>query len=150
MSTPQTSQPISQPVQQPSSGFGGDLLGFGGSSTPTPPQPVVQQPANLGFGADLMGFGISSPQPPQPVSQPVNLGFNFGAPSTPVVSQPPQTQPQNNFGGMNLLGNSPQPTISQQPALSSNTGFKPIINTNPNKFLAYENQHIQIWMDCIK
>lgn len=97
-----------------------------------------------------MGFGTSSQQTPQPVSPPVNLGFNFGAPSTHVVSQPPQTQPQNNFGEINLLGNNPQPTISTQPTLSSNTGFKPIINTNPNKFLAYENQQIQIWMDCIK
>lgn len=96
-----------------------------------------------------MGFGISPSQPvSQPASQPVNLGFNFGAPSTPVVPQPAQTQPQNNFG-LNLLGNNPQSPATTQPA-QSNTGFKPIINTNPNKFLAYENQHLQIWMDCIK
>ena len=30
------------------------------------------------------------------------------------------------------------------------SGFVPIVNTNPNKILAYENQHMQIWMDCIK
>lgn len=146
MGTPQTSQPISQPVPQNNSGFGGDFLGFGSLSTPTPPP---QQTNNLGFGADLMGFGISSPQPVQPASQPANLGFSFGAPSTPVAPQTQQSQPQNNFG-INLLGNSSQSTVSTQPALSTNTGFKPIINTNPNKFLAYENQHIQIWMDCIK
>lgn len=96
-----------------------------------------------------MGFGISSPQTVETVSHPVNLGFNFGAPTTTVVPQIQPPQPQTNFG-MNLLGNSSQPTVLQQSALSSNTGFKPIINTNPNKFLAYENQHLQIWMDCIK
>lgn len=109
------------------------------------------QANNLGFGADLMGFGISSPQPVAPVSQPVNLGFDFGAPSTPVVPQPVQPQVQNNFG-INLLGGTQQAPVSvPQPNLSqASNGFKPIINTNPNKFLAYENQHLQIWMDCIK
>lgn len=137
----------------PNAGFGGDLLGFGSISTPPQPvsQPTPQPTVNTGFGADLMGFGISSPQPvSQP--QPTNLGFNFGITSTPTVPQAPQPQPQNNFG-INLLGATTAPI--SQPTLNPtvnqvNTGFKPIINTNPNKFLAYENQHIQIWMDCIK
>lgn len=136
MGTSQPSQTVSQPAQPTNSGFGGDLLGFGSISTPNPPQTVVPPTNNLGFGADLMGFGITYPQPVQPVSQPVNLGFNFGAPTTPVVPQTQSPQPQTNFG-MNLLGNSSQLTVPQQPALSSSTGFKPIINTNPNKFLAY-------------
>ena len=140
-------------IQQQNTSFGGDLLGFGSISTPTT-QPVKQvqpQVNNLGFGADLMGFGISSPQPVAPVSQPVNLGFDFGAPSTPVVPQPVQAQVQNNFG-INLLGGTQQVPVSvPQPTLpQGSNGFKPIINTNPNKFLAYENQHLQIWMDCIK
>jgi len=29
-------------------------------------------------------------------------------------------------------------------------GFQPIVNNNPNKILAYENNHLQIWMDCTK
>jgi len=97
-----------------------------------------------------MGFGISSPQPVTPVSQPVNLGFDFGVPSTPVVAQPVQPKVENNFG-INLLGGSQPTSLPVQPTLPQTSGgFKPIINTNPNKFLAYENQHLQILMDCIK
>jgi hypothetical protein len=97
-----------------------------------------------------MGFGISSPQPVTPVSQPVNLGFDFGAPSTPLVPPTVQTQVQNSFG-INLLGGNQQAPVTVQTTQPQTTGgFKPIINTNPNKFLAYENQHLQIWMDCIK
>lgn len=99
-----------------------------------------------------MGFGIVSPQP-QPV-QTNNLagigGFNFGGPSAPVI-QPqsaPVNSPQNNFG-FNLLGSGPTVPASQ-PAANQLQGFQPITNTNPNKILAYENQHLQIWMDCIK
>ena len=116
--------------------FGGDLLGFG--SIPSAPSQTID---NTGFGADLMGFGISAPQsapqlPSQPVSQPLNLGFNFGINSTPTVSQPPQTSPQNNFG-INLLGNNNQPISQKISTPSLNQGFKQIINTNPNKILAY-------------
>ena len=147
ISPPQVQQPTSQTNSAANSGFGGDLLGFGSSNTTTSSPSVPQPINNGGFGADLMGFGISSPQP---ATQPTNLGFNFGINSTPPVTQPQPPQPpsQNNFG-INLLGSAPQPTITT-PVIQTNNGFKPIINTNPNKFLAYENQHIQIWMDCIK
>lgn len=85
-----------------------------------------------------MGFGISPPS--QPVPQPTNLGFNFGLPSTAVTSQPqPPPQVQNSFG-MDMLGSNTQPF--SQPTITpttnqANFGFKPIINTNPNKFLGY-------------
>lgn len=41
----------------------------------------------------------------------------------------------------------PTPQVAK-PAVVS--GFQPITNTNPNKILAYQNDHVQIWMDCIK
>jgi len=92
-----------------------------------------------------MGFGISTS--PQPVAQSPNVGgFNFGAPTVPT--QVPPTNPQGNFG-FNLLGTNSPATQTTVPS-SSNTGFQPIANTNPNKILGYENQHLQIWMDCIK
>jgi hypothetical protein len=121
------------------------------STQPTQqPQPVVNKPpppANNNFlGGDLMGFGFSTPPNNPP---PQNLGgFSFNQ---------PQNQPQpptNNLGGFNLLGSTqpvqqqaPQPpvTLPQQTA-----GFQPIINNNPNKILAYDNTHLQIWIDCIK
>jgi len=143
MGTPQVAKPVSNPLSPPSSGFGGDLLGFGSISNP-PPQVLPQPTNNSGFGGDLMGFGVPSPQP---VPQQTNVGFNFGITSTPVVTQPqppqpsqPQPQPQPQNIGFDLFGNNSQPV--SQPTLTSNpnsanTGFKPIINTNPNKFLAY-------------
>lgn len=146
----------SQPVQSPpnNGGFGGDLLGFGLSS----PQPVVSQPPanNLLGGADLMGFGFGSPSSnPPPQSQPQG-GFNFGVtPPQQAFTPPPQPQPpaNNNFG-FSLLGNSPpaqQPVQPPQPtSTQSSIGFQPIVNNNPNKILAYDNAHLQIWIDCIK
>ena len=114
------------------------------------PQPVVNKPpppANNNFlGGDLMGFGFST----QPNNPPQNQGgFNFN----PTQNQP--QPPSNNLGGFNLLGSTqqvqqqaPQPpvTLPQQ----TSTGFQPIINNNPNKILAYDNTHLQIWIDCIK
>jgi hypothetical protein len=141
------SVPPPQPVSQPNfGGFGGDLLGFGTSPQPTPIQqaPVVQPQPNIFGGADLMGFGIQSP-PPQQVPQ-NNGGFNFGVPSQPQpVPQPPA---QNNFG-FSLLGES-QPVKPVNVQSNPIGGFQPIVNNNPNKILAYDNQHVQIWMDCIK
>jgi hypothetical protein len=143
------------------SGFGGDLLGFGASTPPVQqhqhqqPQPVVNQPAdNLLGGADLMGFGFSSqPSNPQPQNQ---GGFNFGVGNQTGFNQPPQQPPQqqNNFG-FSLLGNSQptQQTVQQSPPVTSTQstiGFQPITNNNPNKILAYDNNHLQIWIDCIK
>ena len=90
-----TKQPLAPPPIN-NGGFGGDLLGFGISSTP--PQPVSQPPANnLLGGGDLMGFGFgSNPSPP------VNTGFNFGQTNPPTFNPQPQP-PQNNLG-FNLLG----------------------------------------------
>lgn len=137
----------SAPAQTPppnNGGFGGDLLGFG-LSGPSNPQPAVTQPANnLLGGADLMGFGFA-PNPSAPVA--VNQGgFNFGQPTPPP-------QPQANNFGFNLLGGS-QPTQQVPQPVSipphNTSGFQPIANNNPNKILAYDNAHLQIWIDCIK
>lgn len=128
-------------------GFGGDLLGFG-SSAPT--QTAVQPPAsNLLGGSDLMGFGFNSPPSNPP---PAQGGFNFNQGGFTQPPQPPPQVPQNNFG-FNLLGNTQpqtQPLSQLQPQVAANTGFQPIVNNNPNKILAYDNQQMQIWIDCIK
>lgn len=143
--SPQVTNP--QPVNN---GFGGDLLGFGLSS-PTqapPPQPPAQ--VNNGFsGNDLMGFGFSTgPSNPTPVQPPVQTGFNFGIGSSqPQPVQAPQ--PQNNNFGFNLLGSQPTSVQPQAPTSQTST-FQPIVNNNPNKILAYDNSHLQIWIDCIK
>ena len=141
-----SSQP--QPPQS-NSGFGGDLLGFGDSPSQPPPQPPSQPPANSGM--DLMGFGFSS-GPSQPPSSQTNPpastgGFSFDH-STPqqAPSQPP-AQNNNNLG-FDMMGTSSQP--SQPKPAQQTSGFVPITNTNPNKILAYESPHLQMWMDCIK
>lgn len=141
----------SAPVQTPppnNGGFGGDLLGFGLSGPSNPPPVVAQLPANnLLGGADLMGFGFApTPSPSVTVNQ---GGFNFGQSNPPP--QPPQ--PQNNNFGFNLLGGSqPAQQASQSASLSpqNTSAFQPIVNNNPNKILAYDNAHLQIWIDCIK
>ena len=136
-------QPPVQPPQPANTGFGADLMGFGGPTTTQPPPQPVQPTGGDLMGGDLMGFGTAPQpvvQPPQPVAQPVaqpvsapaqNIGFDFGGPSVPAP-----------VGG---LGSSVPPVKPQV-----QTGFVPINNTNPNKIMAYENQHVQIWMDCIK
>ena len=151
------SQPPPQPVvNQPSnSGFGGDLLGFGSPSpspapSPSPPPsqiPSTQPPSNTG-GMDLMGFGFSS-GPSQPnQSAPQNQGFGFGNQNNnqPQVNQPPP-QNNNNLGFDMFGGGQSQPP---QPKPQVTTGFQPIQNTDPNKIMAYQNQHLQIWMNCTK
>jgi hypothetical protein len=131
-----STQPVSQPVNN--GGFGGDLLGFGLSTQPTT-QPVVNKPPqnnNFLGGGDLMGFGFNSP-PSNPAPQNTG-GFSFN----------PQPQPAANIG-FNMVGNEgvkPQPVSLP----SSQQGFQPITNNNPNKILAYDNAHLQIWIDCIK
>jgi len=148
-----TPSPQPQAINNPqpvNNGFGGDLLGFGLSS-PTqapPPQPPAQ--VNNGFGNDLMGFGFSTgPSNPSPPAQPpAQTGFNFGlgSPQPQPVQAP---QPQNNNFGFNLLG--AQSTSVQPPAQTSQAStFQPLVNNNPNKILAYDNNHLQIWIDCIK
>lgn len=101
----------------------------------------------------LLGFGSTSPQP-----------------TTNFVQQP--VKPTQNNGGFSLLGDDflgmgtsqpVQPPVNNVPA--QNTGFsfnQPQTQTqpqgfnwgvqqqNPNKFLAYENPQIQIWMNCVK
>lgn len=149
----------SPPVQAPptnSGGFGGDLLGFGLSAPSPQPQPVVSQPAaNNLLGGDLMGFGFSAPPSNPP---PTQGGFNFGAPNPQSgFSQPQSQSPASNNFGFNLLGNTQQvqqpvqqaPQATSLPAQST-LGFQPIVNNNPNKILAYDNAHLQIWIDCIK
>jgi len=94
-----------------------------------------------------MGFGSS----PQPVQPPVSNagGFSFGAPSQPAPSftQPPQPQPAVDFG----FGFGSGPTSQPAPKASvAQSGFVPIVNNNPNKILAYDNTHIQVWIDCVK
>lgn len=125
------SQPPTIPTQPQSSGFDMGLLGFGGPST-QPAVNLVQQPVqpsqNTGgfslLGDDFLGMGNSQPvQKPMNIVPPQNTGFNFNQ---------PQTQPQSfNWGTQQQT----QPTQPQQ---------------NPNKFLAYENSQIQIWMNCLK
>lgn len=136
------------PPTQPNTGFGGDLLGFGATSNPAPvPQPPAQPQNTLG-GGDLMGFGFPSAPQPQPNQTPAaNIG-GFSFDTTPQVVQPaPVAQPQAQVNlGFDMMG-APTPQVAK-PAVVS--GFQPITNTNPNKILAYQNDHVQIWMDCIK
>lgn len=104
-----------------------------------------------------MGFGFNAPPSnPPPVQNPAGFGFNLTSPQTGFNAPQPQP-PANNFG-FNLLGGTQpaqtQPAQVNQPQVSlagsSSIGFQPIVNNNPNKILAYDNQHIQIWIDCIK
>jgi len=149
-----TSSPQPQPTTQPvNTGFGGDLLGFGLSTPTQPPQPQPPAQVNSGFsGSDLMGFGFSTgpSNPSPPVQSTAQTGFNFGlGPSQPQTVQAPQPQPQNNNFGFNLLGSQ---STSVQPVTQTTQAstFQPIVNNNPNKILAYDNNHLQIWIDCIK
>lgn len=127
-----STQPQTQPIQPQSSGFDMGLLGFGGSS----PQPAInlnqqqiKPPQNNGgfslLGEDFLGMGST-----QPVQQPVN---NFQTQNTGFSFNQPQTQPQGFNWGV-------QPQQNQQVQPQQNT----------NKFLAYENSQIQIWMNTIK
>ena len=151
-----------QPSTTPKNTGFDDLMGFGGSSTASQPSPQHHQPAppsNSGFGADLMGFGFDAPSQPPPQTQPPpqNTGFSGGfsfdsSPSQPPTYQqpkPPASQPQNDFG-FDVLGGGSAPQPSKPAPQAPTSGFQPITNTNPNKIMAYENQHVQIWMDCIK
>lgn len=108
------------------------LLGFG---TPVQqpavnlqPKPV-STPQNMGgfnlLGEDFLGMGSSQPvqQPVVNPVQPQNTGFSFNQPQGQGFNWGVQPSQQ------------PQQTQPQQ---------------NLNKFLAYENPQIQIWMNCIK
>lgn len=121
-----------------------DLMGFESN----PPPANTQSNQNNMFGMNLLsnngGFNSNNPPNNQIPQQ-----------QQPYQQQPYQQQPQqqNNGGfGLNLLGsNQPQPAVTIPPAqLNNSTGFQPVINNNPNKILAYDNSHLQIWMDCIK
>lgn len=126
-------QPPQNTFTQQSSGFDMGLLGFGNPTPPPQTQPVNNQPANNqsngGFsllGDDFLGMGGSQPtQPVNNVSPPQNTGFSFNQPAT-------QNQ------GFNWGMQQPQQNQANQ------------AQQNPNKFLAYENPQIQIWMNCIK
>lgn len=128
-----STQPQSVPVQPQNTGFDMGLLGFG-STSPQPTTNFTQQPVkptqnNGGFsllGDDFLGMGTSQPvQPPVNNVSGQNTGFSFNQPQT-------QTQQQGfNWG------------VQQQTQVSQP-------QQNPNKFLAYENPQIQIWMNCVK
>jgi len=153
-----TSQPVQVPVTQTTKAQDDDPFGLLSLGS-TQPQPVSVQPQNTGFDMGLLGFGSTSPQPTgnlaqqpvqpaqnnggfsllgddflgmgtsQPVQKPVN---NVPVQNTGFSFNQPQTQPQGfNWG----VQQQTQPTQPQQ---------------NPNKFLAYENSQIQIWMNCNK
>lgn len=97
------------------------------STSPQAPQP---QPVITGFGGDFMSLGGVTSIPPQP-------SFSFGSGPT----NPPPVPAQNNFG-INLLGGQTTLQPTNVPAITPvntglGSGFKPIVNTNPNKFLAY-------------
>lgn len=143
----------SQASQQGSNYGGGDLLGFGNetaspSSTHSQPPPQQQQQNSGGF--DLMGFGSgpSQPQQPQQQNNNNNFGFDFGGSSQPQNNAPPPSniQKTNSTGGFSF-DSTPAPQQGQK--TQSTAGFTPITNTNPNKVMGYENQHLQIWFDCI-
>ena len=100
---------------------------------------LVLSYANTGnFGFMSLDYGSTSNQPQ---STPKDIEFNFdllGLETTAIVSEPPsKTQhPQNTYFGDGF---------SFDFSLFQSSTY-----TNPNKIMAYENEHIQIWMDCIK
>lgn len=164
-----TTQPISQPVSQPVSQpiqkqQDDDPFGLMSLSVGNPqPQPTnTFVPQNNGFDMGLLGFGNPTPPPTQPVanSQPTGglnlLGNDFLGLGGSQPTQPVQTV--NNFNQQPTTGFS-----FNQPAQQQNQGFnwglqppvqqQPQVNQaqqNPNKFLAYDNPQIQVWMNCIK
>jgi len=106
------------------------LLGFGNPNPPQQPANNAQQTFNQNngglnlLGGDFLGFGGNQPtQPVNNVQPQQNTGFSFD--SNPVQNQ-----------GFNW-GQSNQQAAQQ-------------VQQNPNKFLAYDNPQIQIWMNCIK
>ncbi len=129
-------QPQNTFNQPTNGGFDMGLLGFGSTTPPTQQvsnnqQTAKQAQSNGGFnllGEDFLGMGNSQPtQQPVNVNPPQNAGFSFNQ---------PQSQPQSQ--GFSW-GNEPaQQTPANQP------------EQNGNKFLAYDNPQIQIWMSCVK
>lgn len=123
------------PPRPANTGIDMGLLGFG---NPNPPQtqPVVNNQQTGGFsllGDDFLGMGGT--QPHKPVQQPVN-NFNQGQNTGFGFNQPPPAQNQGfNWGVQPVQPQTQQVNQAQQ---------------NPNKFLAYDNPQIQIWMNCIK
>jgi len=127
-----------------------DLMGFQTTNTNNQFAPNNQ---NNNFGVNLLsgnnngGFNALNIQQNQAPQQ----SFQQPAQQTPFSFQ---QQPPQNQGGFdfNLLGSSqPQSNVSNPPPqVNNSSGFQPIVNNNPNKILAYENTHLQIWMDCIK
>lgn len=160
-STQPVNQPIGQPVQPVKQQ---DDDPFGLMSLNPQPQPVntFVQPSNGGFDMGLLGFG--NPNPPQTTLPVVNaqnnggmnlLGNDFlglGGPTNPPVQQP-----VNNFSTQNTGFSFNQPTNPPQNQ-GFNWGVQPQVQQpqanqaqqNQNKFLAYENPQVQIWMNCMK
>lgn len=148
-------QTITQPVQkQDDDPFGLLSLNVGGT---TQPQPVLNQPTSTGFDMGLLGFGTPVQQP-QIINQP-NGGLNLlgddflgiGG-NRPPVQQPVQ-QAVNSIPAQNTGFNfNPSPVQSQGFGWGSQQVQQPQVaqQQNTNKFLAYENPQIQIWMNCIK
>ncbi len=154
VSTPTVQTSLSQPVKkQEDDPFG--LLSLG---TTQPQNTFVQPNTSTGFDMGLLGFGSPNPQTQTVNTQPVNsnqtnggfnllgedfLGMGNSQPTQQVVNNPPQNtgfsfnQPQSQNQGFGW-GVQPQQTQVNQP------------QQNTNKFLAYDNPQIQIWMSCVK
>lgn len=129
------SQPVNTFVQPNNGGFDMGLLGFGNPNPPQITQPVVNPQNNGGFnllGNDFLGLGSSTNPPVQKQSvnnfNAQNIGLSFNQSSNPSQNQ------GFNWGVQSQVQ---QPQINQA-------------QQNTNKFLAYENSQVQVWMNCIK
>lgn len=150
---PAVQVPVSSPTKaQQDDPFG--LLSFGN----TQPQTLPTQPQSTGFDMGLLGFGVPSQQPvvsQQSVKPPQNTGgFNLLGEDFLGMGSSQPTQPVNNVPVQNTSFSFNQPPPQQQ---SFGWGVQPQQQApqtqpqpNKNKFLAYENPQIQIWMNCIK
>jgi hypothetical protein len=125
-----------QPNNASSDIFGFMDLNIGGNTQPV--NTSVQQPfTNSGFDMGLLGIGsISTPQTTN------NSGFGsdllgFGSSPVKPTSQPQISVPQQTGFNWNSQPVN-QPQVVQQ------------VQQNANKILAYENNQIQIWMNCVK
>ena len=157
-----TTQPVTQPISQPAQKqqdddpFGLMTLNVG-NPQPQPTNTFVQQ--NNGFDMGLLGFGNPTPSTQPVVNNQQTGGLNLlGNDFLGLGTQPTQpVQPVNNFNQQ------PNNAFSfNQPAQQQNPGFnwgiqpqvqQPQVNQaqkNPNRFLAYENSQIQVWMNCVK
>jgi hypothetical protein len=159
--------PLGQP-QRPSAQTGGFDFNFLGGPAQTFPS------VSPNAGINLLGGPVMS----QPTVPPANTNFldgnglNFGISTAPPRQTPPPAQ---NIVGLNLLGGFSLPTTNSSPAMNllgtipstnnqtPNIGFSllgaqstPAVNNNligvptTASFRAYDNQHLEILMNCTK